>query len=352
MTVRRSEEGIGDLAPGARRSALGVAGSLGAALVTALAVACAPAGGVAAGAAPAAAPAGHVVLQEFRGAAGTRRYELYVPAGERRGPRPLVVMLHGCTQTAADFARGTRMNALADSAGALVLYPEQDPAANPQRCWNWYDAGHQGRDAGEPAIIAELTRDVAARYGADAGRTYVAGISAGGAMALTLAATHPDLFEATGVHSGVPFAAARDVAGALVAMRGGAGEADPAAVTRAMGERRRLVPLFVVHGAADAVVSEANGRAIVRQWVRAMESLRPGTTFDSRHALTRDAERTHTLNRFGEGDPAPVEFLLVDGLGHAWSGGSPEGTYTDPKGPDASRALLRFLLAHRMPEAR
>ena len=302
----------------------------------------------AAATAPAAA-AGRVLDGEHRGPAGARRYELYVPSTGAAGGRPLVVMLHGCTQTAADFARGTRMNALAETAGALVLYPEQPATANPQRCWNWYDPAHQGRDAGEPAILAAMTREVAAAHGADPRRIYVAGVSAGGAMALALAANFPTLYAAAGVHSAVPYAAARDVGGAVAAMRAG-GAGDPAAVTRAMGAARRTVPLVVFHGTADAVVSPANGRAIATQWSGAagLAPLAEEAPFSSRAESARDYSVLH----YGEGRPAPVQLWLIEGLGHAWSGGSPDGTYTDPRGPDASRELLDFLLAHRLPEAR
>ena len=296
------------------------------------------------------ATAGRVLEGEHRGPAGARRYELYVPAGAAHG-RPLVVMLHGCTQTAADFARGTRMNALADPAGALVLYPEQPASANPQRCWNWYDPAHQGRDAGEPAILAAMTREIVNAHGVDPRRVYVAGVSAGGAMALTLAANFPELYAAAGVHSGVPFGAARDVAGALLAMRQGVG-GDAAAVVRAMGDRRRTVPLLVLHGDADAVVSPVNARAITAQWGAA--TIPDGlASYEFEAVVARDtAGRNVRVSRFGAARPAPVEEWLIAGLGHAWSGGSAEGTFTDPRGPDASTELLRFLLAHPMPEGR
>ena len=267
----------------------------------------------------AAAPdSGRFVDGSHTGPAGSRAYKLYLPTGSAAPgalARPLLVVLHGCTQTADDVARGTRFNAMAEAEGLLVLYPEQPAAANPQRCWNWYDAAHQARDAGEPAILAAMVREVMAAHGVDARRVYVAGISAGGAMALTLAATHPELFAAAAVHSAVPYAAATNVGEALAAMRQG-GTARPEAVIAAMGERRRSVPLLVIHGAADVVVSPRNAEAIAAQW--------------------RELAK-------------PLELRMVEGLGHAWSGGSAEGTYTDPSAPSASEWILSFLRGHAMP---
>ena len=265
----------------------------------------------------AAADSGRFVDGSHSGAAGSRAYKLYLPPGSEAGgaARPLLVVLHGCTQSADDVARGTRFNALAGAAGMLVLYPEQPAAANPQRCWNWYDAAHQGRDAGEPAILAAMTREVMERHGVDARRVWVAGISAGGAMALALVATHPELFAAAAVHSAVPYAAAATVGEALAAMRQG-GVGNPAPVLAAMGERRRVVPLMVIHGAADAVVSPKNAEAIAQQW---------------------------------RGLAEPLELKMVEGLGHAWSGGSPEGTYTDPTTPSATEWIVAFLRGHAMP---
>lgn len=282
---------------------------------------------------PAVAP--RFVDEVFAGPEGPRRFKLYVP-GSHHGERaaPLLVMLHGCTQDPADFAAGTRMNELAETERVIVVYPEQPAAANPQKCWNWHLPAHQRSDAGEPALIAGITRDVMSRFRVDPARVYVAGISAGGAMALAVAATYPDLYAAVAVHSGVPFRAATNVNEALVLMRHGSSEVPTLA---------QAVPLFAAHGAGDAVVNPANTTRIIAQWVVAM-GLDPAAAEQSRdsaggRAYTRSVLRDRTGNVVAEG-------WTVEGLGHAWSGGSPEGTYTDPHGPDASRAILRFLLQH------
>ena len=284
---------------------------------------------------------------EYRGPAGTRQYRLFVPgAHERRGAPFLLVMLHGCTQDAEDLARGTRMNALAGGMGGMVLYPEQSERANGKKCWNWYEPANQERDAGEPAMLVGMIREVARRHGADARRIYVAGISAGGAMALLLAANYPELVAAAGVHSGVPVGAAHDVMSALVAMqRGGTGDA--AAVLQRMGPRQRAVPLLVMHGTADAVVHPDNGRHIADQWA-AVNGIDGSASHGAMIAGTAGG-RSYTRTRYTDATgSALLDLWLVEGLGHAWSGGSAEGTFTDPEGPDASAELLRFITSHRL----
>jgi poly(hydroxyalkanoate) depolymerase family esterase len=303
--------------------------------------ACAPAGTAepAATPAPVAQPAPAASSWEWvvdNPASGTRRYRLFIPAGyEPWFPPPLVVMLHGCTQDPDDFARGTRFNALAESAGAMVVYPEQPATRNPQKCWNWYQAD----GAGEPAWIAAVTREVMGRYAVDRARVYIAGVSAGGAMAVNTAAAYPDLYAAVGVHSGIPYGAATDLPSALAAMRSGPANpdalAEPArAILRAAG--RDWLPMIVFHGAADAVVNAENGRRLAAQWAQA------GGARDFLRSEEEIGGLTVVKDRFG---PA-TELWMVQGLGHAWSGGSPEGTYTDERGPDASREMLRFFLSH------
>lgn len=276
----------------------------------------------------------------YTGPEGTRRYRLFVPDGyEPWFPPPLVVMLHGCTQDPDDFARGTRFNALADSAGAIVVYPGQTAAHNPQKCWNWFDPAHQRTGAGEPALIAGITREVMGRYSVDPARVFIGGVSAGGIMAINTAASYPELYAAVGVHSGTAYGAATDLPGALAAMRSGPANPDALAepareVLRAAG--RDWLPLIVFHGAADAVVNVENGRRLAAQWAQA------GGARDFLRSEEEIGGLTVVKDRFG---PA-TELWIVQGLGHAWSGGSPEGTYTDARGPDAAREMLRFFLSH------
>lgn len=292
--------------------------------------------------APADAP-GRFTTASFTNDAGTRAYKLYVPTGYRPDqPVPLVVMLHGCTQSADDFAAGTGMNALAEERTFLVAYPEQAQGANQGRCWNWFEPSHQQRDAGELSLIAGITREVAREHAVDPRRVYVAGLSAGGGAAALLAAAYPDLYAAAGVHSGLPAGAARDLPSALQAMRQGA-TATPTAASRGTG---RTVPTIVFHGDRDTTVHPTNGeQAAAQAAAGAGERLRV-TSHDGRvpggHAYTREV-RTDADGR------AVVERWVVHGAGHAWSGGSAAGSYTDPQGPDASREMVRFFMDHRLP---
>ncbi|MDQ3556186.1 MAG: PHB depolymerase family esterase [Gemmatimonadota bacterium] len=292
--------------------------------------------------------------ETFTGGSDARSYELYLPSAyDGVRPLPLVVMLHGCTQEADDFARGTRMNITAEEHGFLVAYPQQTAALHPQRCWRWYDAAHQTRDAGEPALIAGIAREVMRRHRVDATRVYVAGVSAGGAMAVILGATYPDLFAAIASHSGTEFGAARGISEALAAMQhgGAASEEQGAAAFTAMGAHARPVPLIVFHGGRDAVVHPVNAEQTVAQWrgtlqlagVRLVAAEAAGSETGGSAPAPAHAERR--LHRDEQGR-VWIESWLVLGLGHAWSGGSPEGTYTDPTGPDATGEIVRFFLQH------
>ena len=268
----------------------------------------------------------------FSAAAGSRRYKVFVPSGYRGQALPVVVMLHGCTQNPDDFAAGTQMNAVAEEQTFLVAYPEQPQSANMQRCWNWYAAGDQTRDGGEPALLAGIARVVVAEFSADPDRVYAAGLSAGGAAAAILAATYPDLFAAVGVHSGLACGAARDVGSAFAAMKGQGA---------APGRNRQAVPTIVFHGDADRTVHPANGDHEVAQAMAASglaETVSRGTS-------PGGVTYTRTVRGAGSG-PAQLEYWVLHGAGHAWSGGSPDGTYTEPRGPDASREMVRFFLAH------
>ena len=271
---------------------------------------------------------GQFLAGSFANGAGTRRYRLYVPARAASGPRPLVVMLHGCQQSAGDFAAGTAMNRLAEEHGCLVLYPDQERGANSSNCWNWFDAAHQQREQGEPSLIAGMTNEILREHGADPDRVYVAGLSAGGAMAAVLGAAYPDLYKAVGVHSGLPVGAARDLMSGLNAMKG-------KHLGGASRTLRRRVPLIVFHGDQDAVVHPSNGEVLIRQF------LGDGTVRE-----IEERERGHTRTTALDDDGRAVaEHWIVHGAGHAWAGGDPAGSYTDPSGPNASAEMLRFFLS-------
>lgn len=282
---------------------------------------------------------GRFLEGEFGNAAGTRRYRLYVPARPAQGPRPLVVMLHGCKQDPEDFAAGTAMNALAERHDCLVLYPGQASTANGSNCWNWFEARHQQAGEGEPSIIAGMTRAVMGEHGVDPARVYVAGLSAGGAMAAILGAAHPDLYAAVGVHSGLPAGCAHDLMSGLNAMKGAHGKR--AARTAVAG---RSVPAIVFHGDGDAVVHPSNGAAVVRQFGAGDASLRQ---VEERGQDPSGRGYTKTVALDGDGR-AVVEYWVLHGAGHAWAGGSPAGSYTDAAGPAASEQMLRFFLQQRL----
>lgn len=281
----------------------------------------------------------HVIA--FAHPAGNRNYTLYVPPGldDSNGDGvPLMVMLHGCTQSSDDFATGTRMNALADSHGVLVAYPEQTARDNGSRCWNWFRAQDQQR-GGEPAVLAGIVEDIARRHRVDPRRVYVAGLSAGAAMAVILGRTYPEVFAAVGAHSGLPFAAARDMSGAFAAMQG-RGAARSATPGNAQGIR---VPTIVIHGTADRTVAVDNGRAIVEDAIAAGAGARPLQPGASLRETVNGRDMIRSEYRDDEGR-VWVTHVEIDGAGHAWSGGDPAGSHTDGKGPDASALILQFCL--------
>jgi poly(hydroxyalkanoate) depolymerase family esterase len=269
----------------------------------------------------------------FANDAGSRSYKLYVPSRHKGEALPLVVMLHGCTQSADDFAAGTRMNERAEEQGFLVAYPEQPKSANPGKCWNWFDGRDQHRDRGEPSLIAGLTRRIMQDFPVDPRRVYVAGLSAGGAAAAILGATYPDLYAAIGVHSGLACGAARDLSSALAAMRdGGHLTGGSAAATGT------TVPTIVFHGDRDTTVNPVNGDQVIAQAT-------PATSLETE--VVRGDGYIRTIQVDGAGRSV-LEHWLLHGVGHAWSGGSPNGSYADPRGPDASREMIRFFLQHSL----
>lgn len=284
-----------------------------------------------------AAPAGPGMTAGHHAAAGLQcDYALFVPTAPAAppGPRPLVLMLHGCTQNPADFAAGTRMNELAQAQGFVVLYPAQSQRMNPQGCWNWFKHSHQRRGHGEPELLASLTREVMRTQHIDPARVYVAGLSAGGAMAAVLARCYPELYAAVGVHSGLAAGVAHDLPSALAAMKGA-----PSAAPAAPAEGK---PVIVFHGDADATVHPHNAAAVVAGSTNApatTEAVAPG-----RPGHRRATRRVHR----GADGRVVAEHWTVHGAGHAWSGGSPAGSYTDATGPDASEAMWRFFQEHAL----
>ena len=282
---------------------------------------------------------GRFVTDNYTGRSGTRVYKTYIPARDEGRLRPLVVMLHGCKQDPDGFAAGTRMNELADELGFIVAYPEQAPAANRLRCWNWFQASDQQRDDGEPSLIAGITREIIACYDVDPRRVYVAGLSAGGAMAAIMGHTYPDLYAAIGIHSGLAYAAARDIPSALVAMRGWRSLSDPGCSESTF----LAIPTIVFHGDVDTTVHPRNGAQVIAQATpMGGELVNPAfapQTVENGEESGR--KYTRTTQADSSGKPA-VEHWLVHGTGHAWSGGSAKGSYTEPRGPDATRAMLRF----------
>jgi poly(hydroxyalkanoate) depolymerase family esterase len=281
---------------------------------------------------------GYFGTHTYANAAGRRQYRLYVPAGAVGEPLPLLVMLHGCTQDADDFAAGTQMNALADRHRFLVAYPVQPPQANPSKCWNWFKPDDQQRDRGEPSLIAGITREIISTHSVDPTRVYVAGMSAGGAMAAIMIAEYPELYAAAGVHSGLPAGCAHDLPSALAAMKGG--KRPHRARHTPENERLSLKrPIIVFHGDADATVNIANATRLLHGF-----DAWPDDRSEGRRMY--EGRRACTVCRLVSADSIDAELWTIHGAGHAWAGGNAEGSYTDPAGPDASAEMLRFFLGH------
>jgi len=278
-------------------------------------------------------------------AAGTRAYKLYIPSGYQGEPLPLIVMLHGCTQNPDDFATGTGMNAAAEENNCFVAYPAQAQSANGSHCWNWFKPEDQRRDQGEPSIIADITREIARNYKIDPRRIYVAGLSAGGAMAAVMGASYPELFAAVGIHSGLPYAVAHDMPSAFAAMKRSKAKGATRSAATASGPTpfRNNMPVIVFHGDRDATVHPANGDQVLAQ---CLSSAGQGADVKvEKGAEPNGRAYTKSLHHDAQGKRI-AEKWVVHGAGHAWSGGSSKGSYTDPRGPNAAQEMLRFFLTH------
>ncbi|MDP3843564.1 MAG: PHB depolymerase family esterase [Oxalobacteraceae bacterium] len=308
-----------------------------------------------------ASSAGRFVAGSYSNQAGSRSYKLYIPSSYHGQALPLMVMLHGCTQNPDDFAAGTRMNAIAEEKQCFVVYPEQTQSANSSRCWNWFNAIDQQRDQGEPSIIAGITRQIISTQNIDASRVYIAGMSAGGAMAVIMGTLYPDLYAAVGVHSGLPYAAAHDLPSALAAMQGGAAgrqaqNGSGSGSGAGAGARLDAIPIIVFHGDRDITVHPRNGEKVMAQNVpgAVQQDARDRDTGPAsaatpiapepsvrRGKITNGHAYTQTMHQNTEGQIV-AEHWLIHGSAHAWSGGSKRGSYTDAKGPDATREMMRF----------
>ncbi len=282
---------------------------------------------------------GTFLAHSYTSDAGCREYKLYVPSGYRGEPIPLIVMLHGCTQSVDDFAAGTRMNAVAEEHGCLVAYPVQPASANQSKCWNWFDPRDQQRDRGEPSLVVGIVRQIAREYSVD-DRIYVAGLSAGGAAAAVLGTEYPDIFAAIGVHSGLACGVARDLPSAFAAMRG-TPSAGQSATDGRWPEGQSRTPTIVFHGDRDSTVHSSNGdRIVASTCTSGLSSTIETTSVPGGRAYTRTSYADDAGQKM-------LELWIVHGASHAWSGGSVSGSYTDPTGPDASREMMRFFLAHQ-----
>lgn len=299
----------------------------------------------------------------YSGPAGSRPYFVYTPVNYQVGTVvPLIVMLHGCTQTPTDFAAGTQMNVLADQKQFIVVYPQQTSADNSLSCWNWFQPADQARGGGEPAIIAGIVQTVeqtTSQWSIDTNRVYVAGMSAGAAMAVIMAATYPDIFAAMGSESGLEYQAATSETAATTAQTQGG--PDPTqqgqAAYNAMGSAAREVPTIVFQGQSDFTVHPVNGDQIVQQWMETDHLASKGTynaSFNSPSTTTNgqvpgSGGHSYTVQTWNDNNGNEIEeYWKINGMGHAWSGGSSSGSFTDPNGPSATNAMYTFFMNHPM----
>jgi poly(hydroxyalkanoate) depolymerase family esterase len=285
---------------------------------------------------------GKYIEESYTNSAGSRAYKLYIPSGYQGQALPLIVMLHGGTQTPDDFAAGTRMNVIAEEENCLVVYPAQPSHANPARCWNWFRPNDQHRDCGEPSLIAGITRQVMRGYSIDPRRVYVGGLSAGAAAAAVVGAAYPDLFAAIAVHSGLACGAADDLISAFAAMRhGGSVNSFGPGDSSAASEERASLPTIVFHGDHDTIVHPRNADHVIS---RSMRTTNWQTK--ERHGQVPGGHAYTCTIYTDENGQEILEQWCIHGAGHAWSGGSPAGSYTDPQGPDAAKEMIRFFRNH------
>ncbi|WP_299184713.1 PHB depolymerase family esterase [uncultured Psychrobacter sp.] len=278
---------------------------------------------------------------------GSHDYRLYIPSNYAQAVEeglrlPLVVMLHGCTQSPEDFAAGTRMNELAEEYRCLIVYPSQPTSANPNRCWNWFKPSDQQQGQGEPAWLAALTKSIIEDYAVDSSRVYIAGLSAGAAMAVIMAENYPEMYAAVGVHSGLAYRSATDLPSALMTMRQG-GSATPK-----LSRNSKFVPTIVFHGDQDHTVSIRNGAQIFEQAEQRLQAQKTGLITHQHKQCTEQNCRSTQLEICDSEGVSQLEYWKIHGAGHSWAGGSSAGSYTDPKGPDASKEMLRFFLNHSL----
>lgn len=274
----------------------------------------------------------------FDCAAGARDYRLFIPTHKDRTVQGLIVMLHGCTQSPEDLAAGTDMNALAETHGFIVVYPRQSESQNPMLCWNWYRAADQSRGVGEPGILAMLADDIRREFSLPNTRVFAAGISAGGAMAAILSDAYPDLFAAVGIHSGIAPGAARDLLGALAAMRG---DHLTGINWRLQADSTHAPRVIVFQGEADRVVHPSNARSIIG----AARQFLPEGRLRTETGISEDGRSYQKLTQSHPDGSSLVEAWLVDRLGHAWSGGRRGVSFTEQAGPAASVEMVRFFQA-------
>ncbi|UOQ95662.1 PHB depolymerase family esterase [Halobacillus shinanisalinarum] len=306
-------------------------------------------------------PVSNAAGEFINGSYGGKTYKLYIPDNYNSSSHyPLYVMLHGCTQDAAQFATGTQLNKLAEEKGFLVLYPEQTTSANSNKCWNWFEPSHQSRGNGEPAVIAEMVNSIKGDYSIKQDQIYVAGLSAGAAMSVIMGATYPNIFSGVGVGAGLEYKAADNTIDAFTAMsNGGPNPVQQGRLAyQAMEEVAKKLPVIAIHGTSDYTVNSVNAEQVITQWSVTNYLAANGTedgwiddTPEHTESLQVPSGRSYTMSNYqGRDGQVWMKKVLVQGMGHAWSGGSAQGSYTDPQGPDASRLMVEFFNSFTKPE--